>query len=188
MQLLNDLFSFLHDGEIALMHFISLEQVFHIYSLLDQDSNLLLIGVGIQLLLWDQLLQLNHFSSRLLWLQFDNQVFKFFNSLNKALSVLCDVFRISPIFLSWHEAHEIFHLTLHFFVFLLNFRNLLWDILIVKDKSLLLFISNPHLLNKVFSGCSLIIISLHPGHPLIWLKQLPFILVNDLLILLSLSL
>jgi len=66
MQLLNDLFSFLHDGEIALMHFIGLEQVFHIDSLLDQDSNLLLIGVGIQFLLRDQLLQLNHFSSRLL--------------------------------------------------------------------------------------------------------------------------
>ena len=96
------------------MHFVLLEQVFDIHSLLNQDFNLLLVGMDVQLLLGDQLLQLDDLTGWLFGLELYHKILELLDSLDEALGVLGDVFGTTEILVG-HEAHEVFDVSLHFF-------------------------------------------------------------------------
>jgi hypothetical protein len=86
------------------------------------------------------------------------------------------------------EAHEITKFLAHVVIFELELTHLLLNILIFKKDILLLFINYSDLFNQVFSCTSLVVLLLNPRKHTVCLEQLPLILMNDLLVLLSLSL
>ena len=62
------------------------------------------------------------------------------------------------------------------------------NVLIVEQERLLFFIYDPHLVNQIFSRCLFILLLHQAGHSLICFEQLSLILVDNLLVLFSLSL
>jgi hypothetical protein len=191
MELFDDLFSFSHDGHVAGVHIVLLEELLTGQVLLLECLDLLDLGEVFKFKLGDQLLELGDFTGRLLGLQLDDKIFKLLDSLDKPLRVQSNRVSIHlevVVFNALSEAHEVLEFSLKFLELILNFLVLLLNVLIVVQQVLLFFVHDSHLLDQVLSRLPFVLLSLQPCQPLVGLQELSLILLHDQLVLLPRSL
>ena len=130
----------------------------------------------------------------MLGLQLDHQVLELLDPLNESLGILSDCVSLShgwvQLSSEWRrrEAHEVLELPLKLVVLELQLTELVGQVLVIKDQTLLLLIDNSHLVDKELGSGPLVLGLLDHGESLVGFKELPLVLMDNLLVLLSLPL
>ena len=89
-QFLDDLFSFLHNAQVRLVHLMFSEQVFGVNSSLGQKIDFINLVSSVQVKLRNDLSQFDNVTCRLLLLELYDKVLQLVDSLREALSVSDD--------------------------------------------------------------------------------------------------
>ena len=135
----------------------------------------------------DHLPQFNDVAGRLLLLQLNHEVLQLVDSLGQSLSVGHHWIH-RKISSTCRQRNVVLHLMFELGEVVVQIRQLLVQMLVLKHQTLLLLVTDSYLLNKVFGSLFPLAISLKSGNELVSLEQLPLILMDDGLELLPLPL